>query len=211
MKVMTSMKVKKSMKAMKVTKSMKVMKSMKSLKSMKSSGKFSQFINKEKSQWGKTYIIDGVKYDKAIIDAAEIAVKGDGRISVEDSEMLLKAIRPDETGRSTYDPIEKRTMAYVRKHFKFTPAADKHLRSSIAKLAAAQATRTKAKMMKAIKKPRAEMKAMKVKVMKSMKAMKVMTSMKVMKSMKAMKVTKSMKVMKSLKALKSMKSMKSSA
>merc|ERR1719335_2075196 len=152
-------KVMKSMKAMKVTTSMKVMRSMKamkalkSMKSMKSSGKFSQFINKEKSQWGKTYIIDGVKYDKPIIDAAEIAVKGDGRISVEDSEMLLKAIRPDKTGRSTYDPIEKRTMAYVRKNFKFTPAADKHLRSSIAKLAAAQATRTKAKMMKAIKKP----------------------------------------------------------
>merc|ERR1719428_1036916 len=88
MKVTKSMKVMKSMKAMKVTKSMKVMKSMKalkSMKSMKSSGKFSQFINKEKSQWGKTYIIDGVKYDKPIIDAAEIAVKGDGRISVEDS------------------------------------------------------------------------------------------------------------------------------
>merc|ERR1719386_3683 len=110
MKVTKSMKVMKSMKAMKVMKSMKALKSMKSMKSM---GKFSQFIIKEKSQWGKTYIIDGVKYDKAIIDAAEIAVKGDGRISVEDSEMLLKAIRPDETGRSTYDPIEKRTMAYV--------------------------------------------------------------------------------------------------
>jgi hypothetical protein len=91
--------------------------------------------------------IQGVKYDRSIIKAAEIAVKGegDGRISEKDAKMICKAVRPTADGRSTYDGMEKRTMAYVRRNFKFTAAGDQALRHFIAKMGAKQGARTKAK------------------------------------------------------------------
>merc|ERR550537_1751285 len=65
-----------------------------------------------------------------------------------DAKLILKAARPSKDGRSTYGKDEKMTMAYIRSAFKFTPAADKQLRAGVAKLAAAQAVRTKMKVMK---------------------------------------------------------------
>merc|ERR1719216_225562 len=102
-------------------------------------------IARGKKAWSATVVIGGKKYDKAMIDAAKYGAKGDGVISMADSKLLLKAARPSGTLKDSYDKLEKATMAYVRKNFKFTDAADKLLRTSIAKLAAKQGKATKAK------------------------------------------------------------------
>merc|ERR1719428_2836532 len=136
-------------------------------------------IARGKKAWEKTVKIGGKKYDKAIIDAAKYGARGDGVISMADSKLILKAARPTGTNRDSYDAMEKATMAYVRKNFKFTAAADKLLRGSIAKLGAKQATATKAMKAKAAAPAKgAAMKAMKAKAaapvkgaaMKAMKA-----------------------------------------
>merc|ERR1719476_232754 len=80
-----------------------------------------------------------------MIDAAKYGAKGDGVISMQDAELLLKAARPTKDLRASYSTLEKSTMAYIRKNFKFTGAADKKLRAAIAKLAAKQALATKKK------------------------------------------------------------------
>merc|ERR1719240_1214934 len=98
-----------------------------------------------KKQYGKTITIGGKKYDALMIETARYAVKGDGVISMADAAHLCKAARPTGDGRSTYDEVEKATMAYIRKNFKFTEAADKKVREFIAKMGAAQAQRTLAK------------------------------------------------------------------
>mmetsp|Transcript_103072 Transcript_103072/g.291974 ORF Transcript_103072/g.291974 Transcript_103072/m.291974 type:complete len:124 (-) Transcript_103072:148-519(-) len=104
-------------------------------------------IARGKANWGSTVVIKGKRYDKPMIDAAKWAVKGagDGRISAKDVQLITKAVRPSGDLRSTYDSVEKATMAYLRTSFKFTPAGDKACRAKIAKLAAKQAARTKAK------------------------------------------------------------------
>mmetsp|Transcript_65229 Transcript_65229/g.202324 ORF Transcript_65229/g.202324 Transcript_65229/m.202324 type:complete len:124 (+) Transcript_65229:97-468(+) len=100
-----------------------------------------------KRDFGKTVTIGGKKYDQMIIEAAKIATQGqgDGRISRTDARLICKAARPSADGRSSYDALEKATMAYVRKTYKFTPAGDKQVRTFIAFQAAQQAKRTKAK------------------------------------------------------------------
>ena len=105
-----------------------------------------------KKNWGKKVKIAGKEYDKPMIDAAKYGAKRDGVLSMADSDLILKAARPDGTMRSSYDKLEKSTMAYIRAKFKFTDAADKKLRAGIAKLAAKQAVHTKKKAMKAMKK-----------------------------------------------------------
>merc|ERR1712242_50329 len=101
-------------KAMKVVKGMKVMKAKQLVQ--RKLGKFS------KRDFGKTVAIGGKKYDFMIVEAAKIATsgKGDGRISEKDARLICKAARPSTDGRSTYDVLEKATMAYVRQNFKFT-------------------------------------------------------------------------------------------
>ena len=67
-------------------------------------------------------------------------------VSKDDAKQIFEAARPQGmTGKSTYDRMEKATMAYIRKKYKFTDAADAYLRSLVAKAAAAQGKRTKAK------------------------------------------------------------------
>merc|ERR1719436_1133620 len=107
-----------------------------------------------KKNYDLTVKVGGKNLDKVIYDAARLAIKGkgDGRISVADTKMLVKAIRPTKDGRSDYNKLEKDTVAYVRAHFDFTKAADKAFRKAIAKLAAGQAKRTKAKKAKKAKK-----------------------------------------------------------
>ncbi|CAJ1406342.1 unnamed protein product, partial [Effrenium voratum] len=63
---------------------------------------------------------------------------------LEDAKLICKACRPTADGRSSYDAMEKSTMAYVRKNYKFTKAGDKAVRSFIAKMGAKQGARTKA-------------------------------------------------------------------
>merc|ERR1712087_83257 len=85
---------------------------------------------------------------------------------------IFEATRPDLTGRSTYDKLEKSTMAYIRKTGNFTDAAKKELAKLIAKAAGKQAARTKA--MKAMKAAKAKKTATIVETVAAMKAMKAM-------------------------------------
>jgi hypothetical protein len=75
--------------------------------------------------------IDGNKYDGEIIEMAEklIAGQGDGRLSVDDANKLLEAVKDG----GTYTDIEKDTMAYVRDNFNWTNAADEWFRLEIRK------------------------------------------------------------------------------
>eukprot|EP00930_Biecheleria_cincta_P027216 TRINITY_DN1910_c1_g1_i1.p1 TRINITY_DN1910_c1_g1~~TRINITY_DN1910_c1_g1_i1.p1 ORF type:complete len:186 (-),score=47.10 TRINITY_DN1910_c1_g1_i1:173-667(-) len=160
------------MKAMKAMKSMKAMK--KAMKAMKATKKGVLKRIKAQHSLSKTIKVDGKTYDKEMILAARRATRGvkNVLISMTDAKQIFEAARPTgTTGQSTYDALEKKTMAHIRKTYKFTPEANLLLRKMIARAAAAQAKRTKA--MKATKTTKAAMKSMKaMKVMKAMKAMK---------------------------------------
>ncbi len=78
--------------------------------------------------------IDGKKYDGALIELAEklTAGSGDGRISNADAQKLYEEVRDG----NSYTDIEKDTMEYIRKNFKWTDSADEWFRSEIRKWAA---------------------------------------------------------------------------
>merc|ERR550537_1419055 len=105
------------MKAMKATKS-GVLKRIKSQKSL-----------------GKTIKVGGKgPFDKEMILAARRATRGSKNVvvSMNDAKQIFEAARPTGTGgQSSYDAIEKRTMAYIRKKYKFTPQADTLLRKLV--------------------------------------------------------------------------------
>merc|ERR1719264_1678040 len=125
------------MKAMKATKAMKKATSAKVLKRVKAQHSLS-----------KTITVGGKKYDKEMILAARRATRGAKNVLVskDDAKQIYEAARPMGTsGRSSYDQMEKKTMAYIRSKYKFTEAADKLLRSLVSKAGAAQGKRTKAK------------------------------------------------------------------
>ena len=75
--------------------------------------------------------IDGVDYDREILETAETAVagQGDGRISLNDAEKLLAAVKDG----NEYTDIEQRSMKYVRDNYKFTDEADTWFRNEINK------------------------------------------------------------------------------
>ncbi len=91
---------------------------------------------------GKTYYkeIDGKKYDAGLLEAAEAAVEGsgDGRISQKDAEHLLKQVKDGDK----YTDIEKQTVAFIRKTYKWTDAADEWFRTEIRKWAAEKGAAT---------------------------------------------------------------------
>ena len=74
-------------------------------------------------------VIDGKKYDKELLEAAEEAVKGqnDGRISTEDAKKLYEKVKDGDS----YTDIEKATVKYIRENFKWTDKADKWFRDEI--------------------------------------------------------------------------------
>lgn len=80
--------------------------------------------------------IDGKKYDNGLLELAEKAVAGvgDGRISQKDAEELLAAVKDGDK----YTDVEKDTMEYIRKNFKWTEAADEWFRTEIRKWAASK-------------------------------------------------------------------------
>merc|ERR1711862_109937 len=89
---------------------------------------------------GKTVTIAGKKYDQEMIYAFRRATRSSkgnkGKnvlISVADAKQIFEATRPDLTGRSTYDKLEKSTMAYIRRTGNFTDAAKKELAKLIAR------------------------------------------------------------------------------
>merc|ERR1712190_687834 len=102
---------------------------------------------KSQHSFSKTVKIDGKQYDKEMILAARRATRGSKNVlvSMDDAKQIFEAARPaGTTGRSNYDKIEKATMAYIRKKYKFTAAADALLRKMVAKAGGAQSKRTKA-------------------------------------------------------------------
>merc|ERR1719159_429002 len=107
---------------------------------------------KAQKSLSKTISVGGKKYDKEMILAARRATRGSKNVlvSMSDAKQIFEALRPG--GHATYDALEKKTMAYIRKTYKFTPEADALLRSLVAKAAGKQAKSTKAmKAMKAMK------------------------------------------------------------
>jgi outer membrane protein OmpA-like peptidoglycan-associated protein len=91
---------------------------------------------KQASLMADTYytVIRGKKYDRRMLELAEglTSGKGDGRISVNDAKSLLRVVKDS----NSYSPIEKQTMDYIRKHFKFTKEGDAYFRGEIRKWAA---------------------------------------------------------------------------
>jgi hypothetical protein len=78
--------------------------------------------------------IDGKKMDGTLLDIAEEAVAGagDGRISKQDAETIIAAVK--DSGE--YTDVEKDTMEYIRDNFKWTEGADEWFSSQIASWAA---------------------------------------------------------------------------
>lgn len=80
--------------------------------------------------------IDGKKYDKALLEAADELVDGagDGRLSKADAEVLLEKVKDGDS----YTDIEKATVKYVRENYKWTDAGDEWFRTEIRKWAASK-------------------------------------------------------------------------
>jgi len=83
--------------------------------------------------------IQGVKYDKGMLDVVETATADKGRINVEDCKKLLKEVIDGDT----YTDIEKQTMKYIREHYKFEGAADQWIRRAISSWASKKAKKDK--------------------------------------------------------------------
>ncbi len=68
-------------------------------------------------------VIDGLRYDRKILEEAgrRVAGQGDGRISVDDAEMLLPLF--GDFGDVTI--VEERTLEYLLTNYKWTPEAKK--------------------------------------------------------------------------------------
>lgn len=75
--------------------------------------------------------IDGKNYDRAILDMAKASVagQGDGRISLNDAKKIVRLIQ--DGGRVT--DIEKRSLQYILKKYKFTDTAEDHIKHALAK------------------------------------------------------------------------------
>lgn len=75
--------------------------------------------------------IEGVSYDRALIEAAEAAVsgRGDGRISKDDAEKLFALV----TDGGRFTNVERTTVTYVREHMKWTDKADAWFREALKK------------------------------------------------------------------------------
>lgn len=74
-------------------------------------------------------IIEEKKMDGRLLDIAQNAIKkgGDGRITLKDAEHIFAAVRDG----NIYTDIEKITIAYIRKNFKWTDPADDWFRTQL--------------------------------------------------------------------------------
>ena len=72
-------------------------------------------------------IIDGKKYDKELLRVAAELTEKKEEITLEGSKQLFTQINDYDD----YTQIEKQTVAYIRKNYKFTPEANKWLRTEI--------------------------------------------------------------------------------
>merc|ERR1711988_1458572 len=112
---------------------MKVMKPMKATKA-----NVLKRVKLQKSL-GKTIKVGGKgPFDKEMILAARRATRGGKNVlvSMTDAKQIFEAARPTgNSGQSSYDALEKKTMAFIRSKYKFTAAADTLLRKLVAKAA----------------------------------------------------------------------------
>ena len=76
-------------------------------------------------------IIDGKKYDKELLRVATELTAKKEEITLEGSKQLFVQI----SDYDDYTQIEKQTVAYIRKNYKFTPEANKWLRTEISRWA----------------------------------------------------------------------------
>lgn len=74
-------------------------------------------------------IIEGKKMDGRLIEIAQQATKnvGDGRISLKDAQNIFNAVKDG----NVYTDIEKATIAFIRKNFNWTEAADAWFKAEI--------------------------------------------------------------------------------
>ncbi len=72
---------------------------------------------------------DSVHYDSVLIDAADLAVegRGDGRISLDDAELIWKMIESD----SKVTAVERRTLGYILEAYKCTEPATAFLNGKL--------------------------------------------------------------------------------
>ena len=83
-------------------------------------------------------VIEGKRYDKELIKVAKDLTNNNEEITIEGSKKLFTRIRDYDD----YTQIEKQTVAYIRKKYKFTPEANQWLRKEIRKWAS---TKTRGK------------------------------------------------------------------
>jgi len=74
-------------------------------------------------------IIDGKKYDNELLKVATELTEKIEEITIEGSKQLFNKI----SDYDDYTQVEKQTVAYIRKNYKFTPEANKWLRKEIRK------------------------------------------------------------------------------
>jgi hypothetical protein len=76
-------------------------------------------------------VIDGLKFDSAILETANELVKGqgDGRISIDDSNKLLLKIFDG----GTITKVEGRTILYILKNYKLTEEASQNFLDKLIK------------------------------------------------------------------------------
>jgi len=83
--------------------------------------------------------IKGKKYDRELIEIAQELTEKEEEIKLEGSKKLFLKIKDYDD----YTNIEKRTVSYIRKEFKFTSEADQWLRSEIRRWGATRNKETK--------------------------------------------------------------------
>ena len=83
-------------------------------------------------------VIEGKRYDRELIKVAKDLTNNNEEITIEGSKKLFTRIRDYDD----YTQIEKQTVAYIRKKYKFTPEANQWLRKEIRKWAS---TKTRGK------------------------------------------------------------------
>ena len=83
--------------------------------------------------------IKGKKYDRELIETAQELTEKEEEIKLEGSKKLFLKMKD----YGDYTDIEKRTVSYIRKEFKFTSEADQWLRSEIRRWGATRNKETK--------------------------------------------------------------------
>lgn len=78
--------------------------------------------------------IDGVKYDRELLELADKLTEGqgDGRLSTDDAKKLYEQVCDGDS----YTDVEKDTVKYLRENYKWTDAADTWFRTEVRKWAA---------------------------------------------------------------------------